>query len=108
MAQNHNHKEKELICSFCGKSQDEVERMIIGPGVNICNECIELCYSLLDEEGKPDVQRENARRRAPAPAPAADKDVHILTPAEIKKGLDQYVIGQDAAKIVLAVSVRCV
>ena len=103
MAQNHNHKEKELICSFCGKSQDEVERMIIGPGVNICNECIELCYSLLDEEGKPDVQRENAKKRVAAPAP--DKDVHILTPAEIKKGLDQYVIGQDAAKVVLSVSV---
>lgn len=104
MAQNRNNKEKELICSFCGKTQDEVERMIIGPGVNICNECIELCYSLLDEEGKPDVQRENARKRVAA-AEKTDKDVHILTPAEIKKGLDQYVIGQDAAKVVLAVSV---
>ena len=53
MAQNHNNKEKELICSFCGKTQEELERMIIGPGVNICNECIDLCYSLLDEENKP-------------------------------------------------------
>ena len=47
-------KEKTLHCSFCGKSQDEVERMIIGPGVNICNECITLCHSLLDEEGVPE------------------------------------------------------
>ena len=39
---NQNNKEKPLLCNFCGKSQDEVERMIIGPGVNICNECIEL------------------------------------------------------------------
>ncbi len=106
MAQNHNNKEKELICSFCGKTQEEVERMIIGPGVNICNECIDLCYSLLDEENKPD------RRRTPEPAskrPGKDgaegKGVNILTPAQIKHNLDQYVIGQDAAKTVLAVSV---
>ena len=102
MPQNRNNKEKELICNFCGKSQDEVERMIIGPGVNICNECIELCYSLLDEEGKPD----NARRAKRAPrAVDDDRDVHILTPAQIKERLDQYVIGQDNAKIVLAVAV---
>ena len=44
---NQNNKEKPLLCNFCGKSQDEVGRMIIGPGVNICNECIELCASLL-------------------------------------------------------------
>ncbi len=51
-------KEKILICNFCGKSQDDVERMIIGPGVNICNECIELCYSLLGNEEKyPDEPR---------------------------------------------------
>ena len=43
-------KEKPLICSFCGKSQDEVDRMIICPGFNICNECIELCYSLLGND----------------------------------------------------------
>ena len=53
MANNSNGKDKDknLRCSFCGKSQDEVERMIIGPGVNICNECITLCSSLLDEDG---------------------------------------------------------
>ena len=45
------NKEKEITCSFCGKGQDQVERMIIGPGVNICSECIELCSTLLSEEG---------------------------------------------------------
>ncbi|HJC73079.1 MAG TPA: ATP-dependent Clp protease ATP-binding subunit ClpX [Candidatus Ruthenibacterium merdavium] len=102
MPQKRN-KDKDMICNFCGKSQADVERMIIGPGVNICNECIELCYSLLDEEGKPDVQRrKQAAHRAAAPA---RQDVRILTPAQIKEGLDQYVIGQDSAKVVLAVSV---
>ena len=102
MPQKRN-KDKDMICNFCGTSQADVERMIIGPGVNICNECIELCYSLLDEEGKPDVQRrKQAAHRAAAPA---RQDVRILTPAQIKEGLDQYVIGQDSAKVVLAVSV---
>ena len=101
MANKDNSKDKNLICNFCGKSQDEVERMIIGPGVNICNECIELCHSLLDEEGKAPAQ---APRRGKA-AHAVPQDINILTPAEIKEGLDQYVIGQDNAKVVLAVSV---
>ena len=103
MANKDNSKDKNLICNFCGKSQDEVERMIIGPGVNICNECIELCHSLLDEEGKAPAQA--PRRGKAAPAHAAPQDINILTPAEIKEGLDQYVIGQDNAKVVLAVSV---
>ena len=109
MANNNSGKEKEknLHCSFCGKSQDEVERMIIGPGVNICNECITLCHSLLDEEGTPDAaQRTNVRPRGAANRSAnAVAPINILTPAEIKAGLDQYVIGQDEAKRVLAVSV---
>ena len=109
MANNNSGKEKEknLHCSFCGKSQDEVERMIIGPGVNICNECITLCHSLLDEEGMPDAaQRTNVRPRGAANRSAnAVAPINILTPAEIKAGLDQYVIGQDEAKRVLAVSV---
>ena len=101
-------KEKTLHCSFCGKSQDEVERMIIGPGVNICNECITLCHSLLDEEGVPEPPRQQqptAKPRGGASRPAAKESINILTPAEIKAGLDQYVIGQDDAKRVLAVSV---
>ncbi len=97
-------KDKELICNFCGKSQDQVERMIIGPGVNICNECIELCSSLLEnEDGRP-ARPGAAPRRKPAPA-ANSAGITILTPKEIKERLDQYVIGQDDAKQVLAVSV---
>ena len=101
---NNTGKEKSLICSFCGKSQDEVDRMIIGPGVNICNECIELCHSLLEGDEKPAKPQAG---KASAARPAAEKRpfINILTPAEIKEGLDQYVIGQDAAKTVLAVSV---
>ena len=96
-------KDKDLICNFCGKHQDEVERMIIGPGVNICNECIELCHSLLDDGDKPPVPVSPRKRSQTRPRPA--QDANILTPAEIKAGLDQYVIGQDEAKTVLAVSV---
>ena len=109
MANNNSGKnEKDLVCSFCGKHQDEVERMIIGPGVNICSECIGLCHDLLSD--KPDQPksarpaRGNANRAHVQPA-AADLDINIMTPAEIKEGLDQYVIGQDEAKRVLSVSV---
>ncbi len=98
-------KEKILLCSFCGKSQEEVERMIIGPGVNICNECIELCHSLLgNDENYPgnDSAPQKKRQRSRG---VVRHDIKILTPQEIKDGLDQYVIGQDIAKTVLAVSV---
>ena len=107
MANNSNGKDKDknLRCSFCGKSQDEVERMIIGPGVNICNECITLCASLLDEDGKPDAPKAAARRGAARHAAPTLDPVNVLTPSEIKEGLDRYVIGQDEAKRVLAVSV---
>lgn len=96
-------KEKTLICNFCGKSQDEVERMIIGPGVNICNECIELCYSLIntdDDKTLRDAKTPSRQKRS-----ATRQEVNVLTPSEIKSGLDQYIIGQDEAKTVLAVSV---
>ena len=96
-------KEKTLICNFCGKPQDDVERMIIGPGVNICNECIELCYSLLGNDDK--YLEEPKKAAGHSSRPPTRHDVNILTPQEIKTGLDQYVIGQDIAKTVLAVSV---
>ena len=111
MANNNSGKdknEKDLVCSFCGKHQDEVERMIIGPGVNICSECIGLCHDLLSDDpdrpagGRP--SRAGAGRSRSLQA-AQDLDINILTPDEIKEGLDQYVIGQDEAKRVLAVSV---
>ena len=106
---NNNKNEKDLVCSFCGKHQDEVERMIIGPGVNICSECIGLCYDLLAE--KPDRSSGSRPARGGAPSararmqPAVPAPVNILTPEEIKNGLDQYVIGQDEAKRVLSVEV---
>lgn len=87
--------------------------MIIGPGVNICSECIELCSTLLSEEGVRPKSAPNAPQRIARPgakaasvssAPARE-EFKVLTPQEIKDGLDQYVIGQDDAKRVLAVSV---
>lgn len=91
-----NEEGKQLRCSFCGKPQELVSRMIAGPGVCICNECIELCQSVLDDEN--DVPK---RRR-----PARDEERTVVpTPEEIKAGLDEYVIGQDAAKVALSVAV---
>ena len=108
MANNNSGKnEKDLVCSFCGKHQDEVERMIIGPGVNICSECIGLCHDLLsDQPEHPEANGRPGRGASRTRMQAVDcLDINILTPAEIKNGLDQYVIGQDEAKRVLAVSV---
>ena len=83
-------QDKHLRCSFCGKSKDAVRKFISGPSVYICNECITLCNEILAE----DEEREVASSITQAP-----------TPVEIKEVLDQYVIGQDWAKKVLAVAV---
>ncbi|MCL2487263.1 MAG: ATP-dependent Clp protease ATP-binding subunit ClpX [Oscillospiraceae bacterium] len=88
-----NDDMKGIYCSFCGKNQDEVYRLIAGPGVYICNECVELCESILAEGG-------NYSRGKQSDGPA-----RLLKPQEIKNGLDEYVIGQDEAKIALAVAV---
>jgi ATP-dependent Clp protease ATP-binding subunit ClpX len=81
----------ELRCSFCGKSQDEVKKLIAGPTVYICDECVELCNDIIAEE----YEREGAARATQIPKPAGIKNV-----------LDQYVIGQDRAKKVLSVAVH--
>ena len=85
---------KSLRCSFCGKREEEVRRMIQAPGARICDQCVQLCMSVLEEElGKPDA---NLTLEAPEKLP---------TPREIKEILDQYVIGQESAKVALSVSV---
>ncbi|MBI5495005.1 MAG: ATP-dependent Clp protease ATP-binding subunit ClpX [Deltaproteobacteria bacterium] len=82
-----------LVCSFCGKSQREVKKLIAGPTVYICDECIRLCNDIIAEEGKGTAQK------------SAGLGMRIPTPLEIKHFLDEYVIGQDHAKKVLAVAV---
>ena len=86
-------KEKKVRCSFCGKTQDQVERLISGPGVYICDTCVELCMDIV--EGIP------TKQKAITPKPAKK----LPKPMEIKKALDEYVIGQDAAKQVFSVAV---
>ncbi|GIX25055.1 MULTISPECIES: ATP-dependent Clp protease ATP-binding subunit ClpX [Caldimonas] len=85
--------EKVLYCSFCGKSQHEVKKLIAGPSVFICDECIDLCNDIIRDE----VPAESAEGRT------ARSD--LPTPAEIKASLDQYVIGQETAKRILSVAV---
>ncbi len=84
---------KSLRCSFCGKAENQVHRMIQGPGVRICDECVQLCMSILDDgyESGPEAGYETPDQ--------------LPTPREIKEVLDQYVIGQDAAKVALSVAV---
>ena len=80
-----------LYCSFCGKSQHEVRKLIAGPNVFICNECVELCMDIIREEDKTQLVREGEG---------------VPAPSEIKQVLDDYVIGQEAAKRVLSVAVH--
>jgi len=92
MAKHSDDRGGNLVCSFCGKSQDEVRKLIAGPTVYICDECIDLCNDIIAEECD---QEEGLTSTSAVPKPA-----------EIKKVLDQYVIGQDRAKRVLAVAVH--
>ena len=87
---DHGDSGDKVTCSFCGKSQKEVRKLIAGPSVFICDECIQLCSEIVEEEGE---------RTSESPGT-------LLTPKEIKARLDDYVIEQDAAKKALAVAVR--
>lgn len=84
-----------LKCSFCGKTQDQVKRLIAGPGVYICNECVDLCLSILEDENVVEHTKSDKE----------EKSVTLPTPKEMKGLLDDYVIGQDDAKVTLSVAV---
>ena len=93
------HDDSRLKCSFCGKSQDQVKKLIAGPEVYICDECVELCNEILDEEFFESKDKEGSE---------SDSEVSekpIPKPHEIKEYLDQYIVGQDDAKKVLSVAV---
>ncbi|MDD2649465.1 MAG: ATP-dependent Clp protease ATP-binding subunit ClpX, partial [Eubacteriales bacterium] len=91
MADDFNSRTPKLHrCSFCGKPQDQVRRIVVGPNVYICNECIALCQEIVAED---------------LPVPAGGASASIPKPAEIKAVLDDYVVGQETAKRSLAVAV---
>ncbi|MGP3777232.1 ATP-dependent Clp protease ATP-binding subunit ClpX [Halanaerobium saccharolyticum] len=87
---DHDHEDGELKCSFCGKSQDQVKKLVAGPGVYICDECIELCNEIVEEELDEELELEFES---------------VPKPKQIKEYLDQYVIGQERAKKSLSVAV---
>ena len=82
----------DLLCSFCGKNQDEVKKLVAGPSVYICDECIELCNDIIVEENEREV--------------ISQRKSTIPKPSEIKEALDEYVIGQERAKKILSVAVH--
>lgn len=92
MAKENGKNSSHLVCSFCGKTQDEVRKLVAGPGVFICDECVDLCNDILTEEIRDD-------------SSPGDK-LFVPTPLEIKSELDEYIIGQDYAKRVLSVAVH--
>lgn len=93
MSKSESDSKNTLYCSFCGKSQHEVRKLIAGPNVFICNECVELCMDIIREEDKTQLI-------------SGASDGQVPTPAEIKAVLDDYVIGQARAKRVLSVAVH--
>ena len=90
MTRKKDDRGGDLVCSFCGKSQDEVKKLIAGPTVYICDECIELCNDIIAEE----LEKEEAAKLSSVPKPT-----------EIKEAIDDYVIGQEKAKKILSVAV---
>ena len=90
------NSDDNIRCSFCGRTQDQAKKMIAGPtgsGVYICAECIDICSDIIEEEFEEEEIQES------------EPQINLLKPAEIKDFLDEYVIGQDAAKKTLAVAV---
>ncbi len=83
-----------ITCSFCGKTEDQVKKIIAGPNVYICNECVDLCKQILADEAAAHQQERSQ-----------DHPQRVMTPAQIVQKLNEYVIGQDEAKKTLAVAV---
>ncbi len=95
----NNNNKNYPVCSFCGRTEQEVDHLIAGNGVFICDECIQVCHSLiLDDAFEPAKKKNNKKVQPP-------KDFKLPTPAELKAHLDEYVIGQDDAKKTLSVAV---
>lgn len=92
-----NEKERNVRCSFCGKTQEQVEKLIAGPGVYICDECIELCMGIIDENAD--------RSYKPSGKKVKLEEKVLPKPQDIKAKLDEYVVGQDEAKKALSVAV---
>lgn len=91
MFDDFDENEEQLQCSFCGKSQEEVNRLIAGPGAYICNECVDLCNEIVAEDWQEEKEEKITKR--------------VLKPKEMKAFLDEYIIGQERAKKVLSVAV---
>ncbi len=102
MGINRGNKDRELCCSFCGKPQDEAKKLVAGPGVCICDECVNLCVNILDERV---LDTNSIDKNIKSGLKSGNKEKILPKPHEIKKYLDEYVIGQDSAKVALSVAV---
>ncbi|MGR3951910.1 MAG: ATP-dependent Clp protease ATP-binding subunit ClpX [Chlamydia sp.] len=89
-------------CSFCGRPEEAVEKLIAGPNVYICERCVELCSSILDKKAKTSAEESEEK---PTSTASSKKELTVLKPKEIKARLDEYIIGQEAAKRVISVAV---
>ena len=99
MSEDNGHKDDQICCSFCGKSQSEVKKLVAGRGVYICDECIDVCISIVHDEMN-EMEKENGGEKS-----TGSTMEKLPAPSKIKEFLDQYVIGQEHAKKVLSVAV---
>lgn len=100
-----NKNNEDIYCSFCGKPQEMAGRLIAGNGVYICDRCVELCMNILRESGELERENENKLSKSGEPQTPELSVDELLKPKEIKAILDEYVIGQDHAKVTLSVAV---